>query len=202
MRKPCPRCAQVCLLRHVSPWFCYLVRVIPASLLFLQSFRALMMASKLAWNSLPPLCQLLLLSHGFSCSLILSFLCIGLCPLHLCIERTKNFFILYSPPLTHLDCPFTYPVTLAKTLFSGFSSADLSSWKGCFHIASSSSLCSHLPVATPRPQLSRLQMAVLPWNAGDIRWVVYCQEPDLLITKLRRLNKKKNIFPKLLLFSE
>lgn len=145
MRKPCPRCARVCLLRHVSPWFCYLVRMIPASLLFLQSFRALTMASKLAWNSLPPLCQLLLLSHGFSCSLILSFLCIGLCPLHLCIERTKNFFILYSPPLTHLDCSFTYPVTLAKTLFSGFSSADLSSWKGCFHIASSSSLCSHLP---------------------------------------------------------
>ena len=58
------------------------------------------------------------------------------------------------------------------------------------------------PLATPRPQLSGLQMAVLPWNAGDSRWVVYCQEPGLLLTKLRRLNKKKKVFPKLLLFSE
>ena len=120
-RKHFPTCARACLLRHVSPWFCYLVHVIHASFLFLQSFKALKMASQLPWNSLPPLCPLLLLSHGFSCSRFCPFSAwapIGLCPLHLCIERTKNFFILYLPPLMHLDCPFTYPVTLAKTYSS------------------------------------------------------------------------------------
>ena len=50
------------------------------------------------------------------------------------------------------------------------------------------------PMASPCPQLSGLQMAILPCNAGDIRWVVYCQEPDLLLTKLRSLNKKERSF--------